>query len=279
MAVPASLRRLQQAAGLGETPEQARARLANGPFEGYEDTGTGYDPIFMDRPENKNRPSSMSTAALSGRTVYGGGSGIATGSPEWFALRDRAAADDAGFAARAQRAKQLNVNGTLIDPASDAAGYFRLLGESMDARRHREADASDAANAGNVRLTADNAWQRAVGEFNVGRGGYAHDLSAALFEAPQVIAENLGKTAKVNYKTLDLPNAPMAGLPPGYTEDRYRQELDDFVRGGPAPAFTASDTRGFPEVQQRFQREIAQRQRASQGQARSLAALAKQGGL
>jgi hypothetical protein len=72
-----------------------------------------------------------------------------------------------------------------------------------------------------------------------------------------------------------LADAPKPGLPTGYTERQYGDELNQFAAGGKTPGFAESDTSGFPEIGSRFRSEMQAR---TSGRPPSIRALAKQGG-
>src|SRR5580765_2746247 len=190
-----------------------------------------------------------------------------------------------------------------VDPDQDPKGYTRLVIDSANRRTRLDQRDADAANAARGPLGARAA---ILGQFsrmqaNSARDGFASPWQP-FFESLEVVGDNAGKPVKTDTKSLTgIPmaassEAPRPGLPPGYTDDRYGRELDTFAAGGQAPAFAASDTRGFPDIGRRFQKEMADRlgldtpREPAQGSAHAFApiaplplpasmrALAKQGG-
>lgn len=174
-----------------------------------------------------------------------------------------------------------------FNPAADPEGYKRLLGDRYDQRTAADratedvglrnrifggGDPVDSFNAANS--MAGNAVARSQSDQGSGPTGYARQF-VPFFEAQHLQADiNPGMTFKTDFGGLsDLPASPKPGLPPGYTDDRYKRELDTYAGGGAAPGFTDSDSSGFPEVGKRFQSEMSARL------APSLRSLKRQGGL
>jgi hypothetical protein len=161
-----------------------------------------------------------------------------------------------------------------LDPAQDPSAYADVLGQSADRRRRLDNAQSDAAFSAagpdGTRGQLMSQFGRAQAEGANGPAGWNRQWTP-FFESMNVLGDNSGKNYELDARTLDTPTAPSAGLPPGYTDDRYNTELNTFAGGGAAPGFASTDTRGFPEIGQRFQTEMKKR-------AASMAALAKQGG-
>lgn len=177
----------------------------------------------------------------------------------------------------------LAVNGTEFAPDDQHGPIYRhALTEAHDNRfREYERKAFSAfdptTDSGDLRshLMAQQDVGRQAGMW--GPQGTMSALGwAPWYEAINAISDKSGHEAVVSARGMgaSAPESPKAGLPPGYTEDRYKQEVDQYVAGGKAPKFTESDFRGFPEVNERFNQEVQSRQRA----APSMRSLAKQGG-
>lgn len=161
-----------------------------------------------------------------------------------------------------------------MDTAS-AEAYKGLLTRSADRRLRLERDDQDAQydamGAEGQRSKAAAGWGRM--QTDAARQGYNSQWTP-FFEAQRVIGDNLGKPVKMNVGSLALPGSNKPGLPAGYTEGQYGDEVNAFVNGGEAPGFTDSDTSNFPDVGQRLRQEV----RARQQRAPSMQSLAKQGG-
>lgn len=187
----------------------------------------------------------------------------------------------------------LTVNGTDFAPDDQQGPIYRhALTESHDDRfrdYERNAYAAfDPATSGHVDLRSHLMGQADVPR-QAGMWGPQGTMSATgwapWYESINAISDQSGKEAVVSARGMGgtgterkatgrTPLTQSSSLPPGYSEDRYKQELDAFAAGGKAPAFAGTDFRSMPEVGERFQREVAQRQQ----QAPSMRALAKQGG-
>lgn len=168
---------------------------------------------------------------------------------------------------------------TEADPAeTGAVSWQQSLGESHDARVQQQRAAGDAVIPITSSLYAQdrmfNTVNRAREDAASGPGGWNRPW-ANLFEAMHQAAGD--KELKVG-GSFGTQNSPGPGLPPGYTEDRYRAELDAFAAGGKEPGFASSDFSGFPAIGDRFAREVGTRQQQAARQPASIAALARQGG-